>query len=53
MSAQRDNCFGDFLDRQPERLVVTGYRCCMAGYDFLDVACWEAAWASYIGEVGA
>jgi hypothetical protein len=52
MSAQRDSRFGDFLDRQPERLVVTGFRCCMAGYDFLDVACWEAAWQSYIRELG-
>ena len=52
MSAQRDERFGDFLSRQPERLVITGFRCCMAGYDFLDVACWETGWQCYIGEVG-
>jgi hypothetical protein len=43
----------DLLARQPERLVVTGFRCCMAGYDFGDSACWEAAWRSYVGELGS
>lgn len=52
MLSRSKECFGDLLARQPERLVITGYRGCMAGYDFCDVACWEAAWSTYIGEIG-
>lgn len=40
------------LDRKPERLVVTGLRCCMAGYNFGDIECWETAWRSYTMELG-
>lgn len=40
------------LDRKPERLVVTGLRCCMAGYNFGDIDCWETAWRSYAMELG-
>lgn len=40
------------LDRKPERLVVTGLRCCMAGYNFGDIDCWETAWRSYCMELG-
>ncbi|MGH6908533.1 MAG: hypothetical protein ACREDX_11815 [Aestuariivirga sp.] len=53
MTTRHNDCFEDLLARQPERLVITGFRSCMAGYDFCDVACWEAAWQSYIGELGA
>lgn len=40
------------LDRKPERLVVTGLRCCIAGYNFGDIDCWETAWRSYSMELG-
>ena len=46
-------CPGRLLDRKPERLVVTGLRCCMAGYDFGDIHCWETAWQSYCEELGS
>lgn len=46
------NCPLKLLDRKPERLVVTGLRCCMAGYNFGDIDCWETAWRSYSMELG-
>jgi hypothetical protein len=54
MSAQACpmNCPLRLLDRKPERLVVTGLRCCMAGYNFGDIDCWETAWRSYSMELG-
>ncbi|QPC41307.1 hypothetical protein HW532_00235 [Kaustia mangrovi] len=41
------------LARQPERLVVTGFRCWMAGYEFGDIDCWEHAWRVFSNELGA
>jgi hypothetical protein len=52
MGTAQFETFPDLLERRPEKLAVMGFRCCMAGYDFCDAACWEAAWLSYIGEVG-
>ena len=54
MSAQicQVSCPLKLLDRKPERLVVTGLRCCMAGYAFGDIDCWETAWRSYCSELG-
>jgi len=54
MSAQfcSVNCPLKLLDRKPERLVVTGLRCCVAGYNFGDIDCWETAWRSYCMELG-
>jgi hypothetical protein len=54
MSAQfcPASCPLKLLDRKPERLVVTGLRCCMAGYNFGDIDCWETAWRSYCMELG-
>jgi hypothetical protein len=46
------NCPLKLLERKPERLVVTGLRCCMAGYAFGDIDCWETAWRSYCMELG-
>jgi hypothetical protein len=40
------------LDYKPERLVVSGFRCCMAGYEFGDIECWETGWRFYVGELG-
>ena len=31
------SCPFKLLDRKPERLVVTGLRCCVAGYNFGDI----------------
>jgi hypothetical protein len=42
-----------FFDYKPERLVVSGFRCCMAAYEFGDPACWETAWRDQIEEIGA
>ncbi len=54
MTAQScpEQCPASLLDRKPERLVVTGLRCCMAGYAYGDVDCWETAWQAYCGELG-
>jgi hypothetical protein len=54
MTAQScpEQCPARLLDRKPERLVVTGLRCCMAGYAYGDVDCWETAWQAYCGELG-
>jgi hypothetical protein len=53
MSAQScQGCPLKLLDRKPERLVVTGLRCCVAGYTFGDIDCWETAWRSYCMELG-
>jgi hypothetical protein len=54
MSAQLcpASCPLKLLDRRPERLVITGLRCCMAGYDFGDIDCWETAWKVYSSELG-
>jgi hypothetical protein len=41
------------LDYKPERLVVSGFRCCMAGYEFGDIECWETGWRYYVGELGS
>jgi hypothetical protein len=52
MSDMHGGCLCDLMDWRPERLVVTGFRSCMAGYDYRDVDCWEAAWQTYLGELG-
>jgi len=41
------------LDRSAERLVVVGFRCWMAGYEYDSIACWEVAWNTYASELGA
>lgn len=40
------------LDRQPERLVIEGYRRWMAGFDTGSVTPWESAWSLYAAELG-
>ncbi|MEW5422208.1 hypothetical protein [Amorphus sp. 3PC139-8] len=42
-----------YLDRQPERLVVEGYRHWMAGYESGSIEPWETAWSYYTAELGA
>ena len=42
----------DLLERPAERLVVTGIRCWMAGYEYGDIDCWEAAWREYSNALG-
>ena len=37
---------------QPERLVVDGLRCWMAGYEYGDIGCWETAWRVYSNALG-
>lgn len=37
---------------RPERLVITGLRCWMAGFETADAACWEVAWNEYARELG-
>lgn len=41
----------NLLDHRAERLLVTGYRCIAAGYEFCDIDCWEAAWSIYSNEL--
>lgn len=41
------------LDRSAERLVVVGFRCWMAGYEYGSIECWEVAWNTYASELGA
>lgn len=43
----------ELLARQPERLVIAGYRNMMAAYDLADANCWEAVWSQFIAELGA
>ena len=44
----------DYLvTRTAERLVLTGVRCWMAGYEHGDIQCWETAWRHYSSVVGA
>jgi predicted Zn-ribbon and HTH transcriptional regulator len=54
MNAQSDfgGCSARLLDRSPERLVVTGARCCLAGYQYADIDCWETAWTEYVRMLG-
>ena len=47
------DCVGGLLNRQPERLVVRGFRNCMAGYDHSDIDCWENTLQLYIVELGS
>jgi len=47
-----DHCPANLLGRPAERLVVTGLRCWMAGYEFGDIACWETAWDEYCRVLG-
>jgi hypothetical protein len=43
----------DLLARQPERLVVSGFRNIMAAYELADADCWEAVWRDFIAALGA
>lgn len=38
--------------RPAERLVLTGVRCWMAGYEHGDIQCWETAWRHYSSVLG-
>ena len=40
------------LDRPAEKLVVTGFRCWMAGYELGDIECWEIAWTEFAKILG-
>ena len=40
------------LDRPAERLVVTGFRCWMAGYEYGSIECWEVAWNAFATDLG-
>ncbi len=40
------------LDRPAERLVVTGFRCWMAGYEYGSIECWEVAWNAFAKDLG-
>ncbi len=41
------------VSRSAERLVLTGVRCWMAGYEHGDIHCWETAWRHYSSMLGA
>ncbi len=41
------------LDRPAERLVIKGFRCWVAGYEFGDIDCWETAWDIYLEILGS
>lgn len=42
----------DLYTRSAERLVLTGFRCWMAGYEHGDIQCWETAWRQYSSALG-
>jgi hypothetical protein len=44
--------YRDLFQYRPERLVVGGLRCTLAGYEFGDPLCWDRLWDFYAGEVG-
>lgn len=41
-----------YFDRQPERLVIEGYRHWMAGYETGSIEPWAIAWRYYMHELG-
>ena len=43
----------DLFTRSAERLVLTGLRCWMPGYEHGDIQCWETAWRQYSSALGA
>lgn len=43
----------DLFSYRPERLVVSGLRCTMAGYDLGDPECWNCLWDIYVAEIGS
>ncbi len=43
----------ELLARQPERLVVSGFRNIMAAYELADADCWEAVWRDFIAALGS
>ena len=49
---QFENDPGTLLDRPAEKLVITGFRCWMAGYELGDIECWEIAWTEYAKILG-
>ena len=52
MTAPFHSCLYCPLERAPERLVIEGLRLWMAGYETLDVACWDQAWTLFAKELG-
>ena len=40
------------FDLPAERLVLTGFRCCLAGYQHGSIECWEVAWNEFSRELG-
>ena len=40
------------FEHRPERLVINGYRCAMAGYEHGDPTCWDQLWNDLLGECG-
>lgn len=40
------------FDLPAERLVLTGFRCCLAGYQHGSIECWEVAWNEFARELG-
>lgn len=53
MTATAESALQSPFQRRAERLTVIGFRCCMAGYDYADADCWEAAWDHCLAELGA
>lgn len=49
---QFETCTGTLMDRPAEKLVMTGFRCWMAGYELGDIECWEIAWIEYANVLG-
>ncbi|MBK8770861.1 MAG: hypothetical protein IPM06_10570 [Rhizobiales bacterium] len=42
----------ELFDHRPERVVINGCRCAMAGYDHGDPSCWDQFWSDLVGECG-
>ncbi len=40
------------FDHRPERVVINGCRCAMAGYDLGDPSCWDQFWSDLVSECG-
>jgi hypothetical protein len=40
------------FDHKPERVVINGCRCAMAGYDHGDPSCWDQFWSDLVGDCG-
>lgn len=50
--SRHPNAPANALDQPTERLVLVGFRTCMAGYEHNCMDCWKVAWTEFVDELG-